>query len=59
MVVAELPVYMRIGDLPEHKIGTIELEGELEGGTVVLKPLPLAEFLRGAADAAEEAANGQ
>ncbi|MGH3203513.1 MAG: hypothetical protein ACRDP5_15880 [Streptosporangiaceae bacterium] len=58
MVVAKLPVYMRIGDLPEHKIGTIDLEGEMDGANFVLKPIPLAEFLRGAADAAE-AANGQ
>jgi hypothetical protein len=32
-----LPVYMRIGDGPEHQIGTIELAPEVSGTEVVIK----------------------
>jgi len=64
VVIGKTPVYMRIGNGREFEIGTLEHEADtvpsIDGAlTVEMRTPSLAEFLRAAADAAEQVELGQ
>lgn len=57
---ASIPVFMRVGDLPEYEIGSICPEAVTESGPdgtvqVVVRVPSMAEFCRAVADAFEKA----